>query len=124
MPMKFSKEQLVGIVTTNREEHKDIFDEAVDGYKAKAIKELEAHIERIRRGDLVQVYVSFPKPVNHTRDYDRLLKMLALTTEDEVELTETQFSQYVLDDWDWKRQFLTANSAYSKKAFDSLSEDE
>lgn len=121
--MTFSKAELVQVIQKNRDEHRGIFEEAVDGYRQKVVGELEAYVERVKRGDLVRVYVSFPEPSDHTRDYDRLLKMLAMSVDTDVELTEGQFAQYVLDDWDWKRQFIQTNSAYSATALSQLNEE-
>lgn len=122
MAMKFKKDELVTIVQKNRDAHRAIFEEALIGYKQKVIETLEATIEQAKRGEVRQIYVSFAKPDDHTRDYDRLLKMLDMTSEQDVELTEQQFGQYVLDDWDWKRQFITTNSAYSGTALRLQSE--
>lgn len=120
--MNFEKKELVSIVEDNRKEHRKIFEQAVKGYRKKVTKELEDHIERIKNGDLVYVSVHYPQPADHTRDYDRLLKMLDMTKDDKIPLSETQFAQYVLDDWDWKRQFLTTNSSYSGLAMARLEE--
>lgn len=114
--MRFDKNTLIESVQKNRDAHRAIFEEALEGYKKKAIDTLEAHMERVRRGDVYSLRVSYPEPVDHTRDYNRLLKMLELTVDDQIEITETQFAQYILDDWDWKRQFITTNSAYSATA--------
>jgi hypothetical protein len=116
MGMKFKKDDLIGIVQKNRDAHRGIFEEAIEGYRKKVIEELEAHLDRVKAGEVRQIYVSYPKPDDHTRDYDRLLKMLDMTSENEVQLSEQQFGQYVLDDWDWKRQFIATNSAYSVTA--------
>ena len=116
MAMKFKKNDLVLTVQKNRDAHRAIFLEALDGYKKKAIDQLEAHIERVKRGDVYQLYVSLAEPMDHTRDYNRLLKMLDMTVDEDIEITEAQFAQYILDDWEWKRQFISTNSAYSATA--------
>ena len=110
------KDELREIIEHNREEHEAIFQEAVEGYRAQAVKLLEEHIERIRTGQLVNVHVSMPRPVNHIKDYDRVLKMLKMSIEDVVEIDEDSFGAYVMDDWHWKDAFLASNSAYSRTA--------
>ena len=118
------KDDLISKVTENRTKHKAIFDEAVEGYKKEGIKQLEAHIERIKSGKLMSVSVHLPQPVNHTRDYDRVLSMLSMEVNPTVTVDEETFASYVMDDWAWKRQFLTTNSAYSMSARQSLDDDE
>lgn len=54
-------------------------------------------------------------PEDHTDEYDQLLEMLAMSVDDEVELTAQEFAQYVRDDWSWKHQFtrtMRRNSTY------------
>lgn len=66
------------------------------------------HGKRIRRA------VSLIEPMDQTRDYDRAIRMVDLDTRDTLELEESEFRQYVMDDWTWKQQFNHSNRAYSK----------
>lgn len=118
-----NKDELVEKVRANREKHQAIFDEAVTGYQKQAVQLLEDHIKRIRDGDMVEVYVRLPRPVNQLKDYDRVLAMLEMHLEDEIEVGEDDFASYVMDDWGWKQNFLASNAAYSvtaKKMSESL----
>jgi hypothetical protein len=114
------KEDLVKAVQANRDEHRSIFEEAVAGYRKRGIELLEEHIARIKTGKLEQIRVTMPVPQDHTHDYDRVLKMLNMSTADEIELDENRFAQYVMDDWQWQRQFLTDSSAFSASALGKL----
>jgi hypothetical protein len=122
--MKFKVGELQDIISKNRDEHNKIFLEAMAGYTSKVKGDLQAYLERIERGEVIRVQIYYPEPENHTRDYDRILKMLDLTTEKSIELSEKQFESYVLDDWAWKRAFLTSNSAYSVTAARLSQDDE
>ncbi len=51
-------------------------------------------------------------PEDHTRDYDRRIKMYEMDIDDTIEMTEQEFAQYVLDDWGWKQAWTTSNTAY------------
>lgn len=113
MKSKVEKGWLLATVQKNADEHQDIFLEAVEGYRNEAVKQLEAHIERIKGGKLERVYVSLPQPENHIRDYKRVLDMISRNVDTVIELSEQDYASYVLDDWQWKRQFLASNSAYS-----------
>lgn len=118
----FQIDDLLSILGKNRDDHRAIFDEAVEGYKQKATELLEDHIDRIRKGDLTAVYVNLPRPEDHTQDYNRVIKMLELSTDSTIELDEHDFAQYVMDDWAWKRQFLISNTHYSTTAAARLRE--
>jgi hypothetical protein len=114
--VKIEKVALREIVQKNRDEHRTIFEEAVEGYKKKAVELLEAHIERIKKGAVEQINVRLPTPKDHTSDYDRVLRMIDLSVDGQLELDERRFSEYVMDDWDWQRGFLTETSAYTASA--------
>lgn len=114
------KADLRAIVQKNRDAHRAIFEEAVAGYRTQSVAILEDHIARIRAGKVVRVSVVLPFPEDHTRDYDRVLAMLDMDLQEEIELEEHDFAQYVQDDWSWKRQFLFSNSSYSTSASTQL----
>lgn len=110
------KAEVLEVLRKNREQHKKIFLEAVEGYRKKAIDMLEKHVADIRYGKVFEVYVSLPRPEEHTRDYDRVIKMIEMAVEDNVVFTEQDTQNYIMDDWAWKQKFLTTNSAYSGTA--------
>ena len=100
----------------NRDEHCKIFEEALDGYRKTAISELETILERARTGKrVVEVSVHLPMPRDHTREYDAVIKMLELTADATVLLDQQEFTQYVMDDWDWMRDFLVASRTYGSE---------
>jgi hypothetical protein len=80
------------------------------------IETLETRLRLARDGKRIEQYLGLPEPVDHTRDYDRVISMLKMDLAKTVELSESDYSQYVLDDWEWKRQFLGTNRAYSVMA--------
>ena len=110
------KGALLAILRENREHHRAIFEEALEGYRTRAVKELEAHVERIKIGKVERVSVNLPVPEDHTRDYDRVIRMLEMHLADQVVLDEHTFQNYVEDDWSWTRQFLMSSSPYSQRA--------
>lgn len=119
-PIKVDVTELRDKVATNRTAHRAIFEEAVEGYKKRSLAILEEHIAEVKSGRMTRIAVSLPYPEDHTADYDRVLAMLDMSLENSIEIDETTFSSYVMDDWQWKRQFLTSNSAYSATAARAL----
>jgi hypothetical protein len=118
--IRVSKAKLLETLKKNREAHRKIFLEACDGYRKKAIELLDAELKKAKAGKQFQIYFSLGQPVDQTKDYDRVIGMLELDTEDFILLTETDYRQYVLDDWNWKANFLTSNAFYSKAAADAI----
>ncbi|MFI5387626.1 MAG: hypothetical protein ACHQ50_16075 [Fimbriimonadales bacterium] len=64
---------------------------------------------RIRRA------VAMPEPEDHTRDYDRIVRMLEMSVDDVLVLSEYDFSQYVMDQWEWAGTFASNTLSYVQK---------
>lgn len=109
------KDKLVETLTANRDAHRAIFEEALEGYKTRSVELLEEHIERINKGKVERIVVSLPVPEDHTDDYDRALTSLEWSIFDEVELTMREFDQYVRDNWSWKNEFTATTSLYNNR---------
>jgi hypothetical protein len=118
--VKVNKADLLEALRVNREAHEGIYQEALEGYKETALAQLQKHLADVQRGAMKVISIMLPAPENHTRDYDRVIKMVEMSVDDELELDQTEFAQYVMDDWHWKRQFLASNSSYSATAQASL----
>lgn len=112
------KDELLETVRANRANHRKIFLEAVDGFRAKAIELLNERLKEAVAGRRVDVSIRLPRPVDQTRDYDKIIKMLEMSVDDEIELTQQEFAQYAMDDWSWKKQFSHINKAYTVSAAD------
>ncbi len=114
--VRIDKHRLLGTVQENREKHRQVFEEAQVGYRKMVIKELDAMLQEARGGKRIRRRVELDEPVDQTHDYDRVIAMLEMSVDEVVELDETAFANYVLDDWDWTQRFLTTNSTYSARA--------
>ncbi len=112
--MTFSVEKLRGLIQKNRDGHREFFLKAQQGYREDFIKELERMLEEARNGKRYTRAVALVEPMDMTKEYDRILKMLEMTTQETIELSSTEFAQYVLDDWGWKEQVTLTNSRYLK----------
>jgi hypothetical protein len=100
----------------NRETHKKIFEEALGGYKKEMIRLLCKMLKDVRKGKRVRHMINLPIPQNMTDQYDTVMKMLEMGTQDEVKLSSNDFRCFVEDKWDWKQTFLLSNSRYSNTA--------
>jgi len=116
--VKIEKAALLAIVRENREKHRAIFLEAQEGFRAQAIAELDRLLENAKAGRRIPRSWSMLAPVDQTKEYDRVLKMLEMSVDDIVELSQHDFARYVMDDWEWREQFLASNARYSKMAED------
>lgn len=114
LEMEFKVDELIDIIRKNRENHIKEYEEAVVGYKLVAEKLLRTNIRNLKYGEKVkdlQVYLAAPQ--NYTSVYDGVIRMLELTCTDIIKLDASQFSNFVMDEWDWTQNFKTVNSSYA-----------
>jgi hypothetical protein len=104
--------KILEIVKDNKDKHNIIYQAALEGYWKKAGKLLRQKLRDISKHKHIEVFLDLPFPENHEKDYDRIIKMLELSTDSIVTLDQNSFSQIVLNDWSWKESFKFTNSGY------------
>lgn len=118
------KTDLMAKLTANRERHRKIFLEALEGYRQELLSLLEAHIDHLKSDKIPpHVVITLERPEDHTRDYDRVIAMLQMDVHPEVLLSEADFAQFAQDDWRWKRAWGIANSGYVSGATQTAAVD-
>lgn len=116
--VKVEKGDLLARLKDNRQQHEQAFLTAYEGYTQTLIEELEGKLAQVKAGKTPKdrVYINAVRPENHTDDYDDAIDMLEMADDKVIEMTQSQFRQYARDDWGWKQQWTTSNSAYIAKA--------
>jgi len=116
--MNYPKGQLLEKLKKNRDEHVVKFEAAQTAYRVAvtaACKKLLDLNEKHNDIDHSKVLAKLQRPENHVKHYDRVIQMLELTSDAEIELSQEVFTQIVLDDWDWKSRLdaiISSNSSY------------
>jgi uncharacterized short protein YbdD (DUF466 family) len=106
------KANLLKEIKANRKSHEEEYQQAHIGYRAKSIDKLILMLADAKAGRPFKTTTEFIEPVSHLKDYDRVIKMLEMSTADSIVITENQFSQYVQDEWAWSSQFKTVSTSY------------
>ena len=108
------KTDLLDKIKENRAKHRAIFEKAVKGYRKAVVAELEFMLDEARKGRRIKRQIELIEPMDQTREYDRVIRMLEMSTDDIIELSQQDFAQYVMDDWAWKQQFLSTTLPYTQ----------
>lgn len=108
-----SRLDLLARVQENRDRHREVFLSAQEGYRRKFIEVLEQRLEDARNGKHFNQRINLVEPMDMTKEYDRVIAMLEMSVDDQIELDASSFAAYVQDDWSWKQQFVTSNAAYT-----------
>jgi len=107
---------LVKIIKENRTKHEADYKEAKASFRVRLVEDLEKKLADAKSGKGVVLQINLIKPQQYLAEYDRTLKMLELTSQEQVELSSEAFAQLVMDEWDWKQSFSTANNFYKVNA--------
>lgn len=106
---------LIRVIQENLAKHIQDYDEAVKNYKTVVLKIAKQNLKIAKTDGDLATYKLQPYPVvpfSYESHYRRALRMLEMSTEDEIDLSSDMFDQLVLDDWVWKNSFIATNEMY------------
>lgn len=112
--VKVNTQELITKVQANRDAHRGLYEEAMEGYKNAVMAWLLLQIDYAKANAPFETYFNEARPEDHTDDYDNVLDMLKMTVDKEVVLNQHEFRQYVRDDWGWKNEFLATATSYTR----------
>lgn len=118
MKIKVNKDRLLEILRENRDKHEADYSKAKTGFRKLLEKELEKKLQLCRDGKKVELSFKNQKPTNNLKDYDDVIGMLELSTDEELEIDHKQYKEYVKNEWDWAKHWHTSNSAYLSAAIE------
>ena len=112
-PVTIKTLDLIVKLKDNKNEHILEYSEAVKAYKAKAQEVLENSLTHLEETGEYIAPEFLTEPVNKEKEYDRVITMLQMAEEKEIEISERDFQQYVMDEWDWADNVKLSNTMYS-----------
>ena len=107
------KTDLLDALRANSKKHALDYKEAYAGYAVEFVKDAEKLLAQAKTGDYSKTTINHAPPADHSQDYNRVIRMMEMCTADEIIVTESQFSQYVLDEWNWMNAFNATKLRYS-----------
>lgn len=110
--VRVKKAQLIETLRANRDEHAEQYQRAIEKYRERTLEWFNAQVEILKAGRDPQRSSPLPVPEEHTEDFDRVIEMMNWTLNDEVELSQMEFEQYVRNQWGWARTFTANTAAY------------
>lgn len=109
--IKINKQKLIDKITENKLEHIKDYEEAVLAYKTEAHNQLAKCKEELDGGSL-KIGLKLITPINRSEEYDKVIEMFKWEIEEEVEITQREFNEYVHDDNDDSKYAKLQNSMY------------
>lgn len=111
--VRVNKADLLAKVKTNRDAHRALFLKAQEGFRQRAVEELDEMLKLARDGNEIRQYVGLTPPEDHTVEYDRAIDMLEMSQDDVVSIDQVAFAQLVRNEWAWFSKALVTNSLYA-----------
>lgn len=106
------REELLDALRANRQKHATEAQEAKAGYLIQVEKGLRKALRDLKSGKITTT-LNLHAPIDNTADYDRAIKMMEMSVDENIELNEQEFRQYVQDEWSWRAAAALLNSTYA-----------
>lgn len=110
-----NRKELLDIVNTNLKKHITEYKEAKKDYIDAVLVICKNNLELAKYGAIEKFrdIDAIPmEPNSYENDYKKTIRMLELSVDKNITLAEHEFSELVLDNWNWKTAFVTSNSMY------------
>lgn len=105
------KKQLIETIKKNKANHIDEYAKAVESYMKEAHKQLADLKQQLLDGK-TDIKLNLVEPKNMEQNYNDILKMFEWEVKEEVELTQDEFKEYVLDQTDFAIEAKFSNTFY------------
>jgi hypothetical protein len=119
-----SKGQLLEVLKKNKITHENTYKQAIVEYRKQAGQALKKQLNNVEEGKKFSLTFKLVKPLNYTNQYEKVIGMLEMSLEDKVLLSDNEYSQYVLDNWNWKTAFIGSTMSYTNNSGESAESDE
>lgn len=97
----------------NRDIHVEEYLEMMGYYEFEVEKLAEELLERVKNKDYSLMTIVATKPESYESDYDAVIQMMMMSVDENVELSNQEFKQYVMNEWNWKGGFDMLKSVYN-----------
>lgn len=107
--------ELLKALKANRIEHIELHKKAVAAHQVKLTAVLKKAYEKAEKSGQVpdrNFLFKYPIPESYVSSFDKVIDMLEHDIRDEIELSQSEFSRYMRNEWDWSNQFAATNSTY------------
>ena len=114
--VKVKKTELLETLHQNLGAHSTAVKGALAARQIDVLEYLEQTVEKLQQDSNYQPResISFPIPKDNSDDYRRAIRMVEMTVDTIIELTEAQFDKLVMDNWNWKQDLIRTTSMYGK----------
>lgn len=111
--VRLDKTALIGTLYSNRDKHQTDYDTAIVGYYKAKIADFESGLKLVKKGEDFTPDTGIVKPSNHSGEYSWAIELLTRSLDNEVHLQQSEFRQFVMDEWNWSTSFRASATSYA-----------
>lgn len=115
--VQMNRKDLISALEENLKVHLENYEEALQGWQRDYTTQLEEEYRNVTGPNWDGEgpwRMQDPRPISYENDYRNMISMLTSDIRDVIELSHYDYQRYVLDQWEWKDNFLLSNSKYMK----------
>jgi hypothetical protein len=114
--VKVKTSDLLSKLKENKAIHEKEFKELQEIYLNDVISGLEKLLAdaKSKQNPNPVVSLNLVKPKSFVKDYEEIIGMLEMSIQDEFDITQEEFRNYVLNIWSWTNQFEMIKSSYAR----------
>ena len=106
------KRNLIEKIEENKANHVKEYAKAVIAYKKEALRQLNDLLLKVNDG-VLDAKLDLITPIDNSKNYDRVVEMFEWEVEDEVELEQDEFKEYIQDTTDFAVRAKMSNTFYN-----------
>jgi hypothetical protein len=112
--IKVKKADLIEKIKENKKNHIEMYDKAIIAYKKEALEQIKKITDEVNDG-VLDIKLDLVTPIDNTDNYDKIIQIFEWEVKDEVELTQSEFKEYVQDETQFAQEAMFSNTLYSAK---------
>jgi CHAT domain-containing protein len=107
---RIEKQKLLEVLRSNLTKHVSEYETAMNDYWEALEIYHAAQLTRAKSRSKKSPEIPAPiEPTSQAKEYEKVIRQLELSIDEQVTLNDTQFQTYVMDDWFWKPVFAANN---------------
>jgi len=113
------KKDIISALEKNKKKHIKAYEKAVQEYDKIARKQIKEFEKELDKGNM-GMQINLTTPINNSARYSKLINMFELELKDEIELSQSQFDEFIHDEFGWSRQAYATNESFKSPGVYSL----
>lgn len=116
--VKVKTSELLAKLKENKEIHAKEYAELQEIYLTDVVEGLEELLAaaKSKKNPNPVTSLNLTKPKSFIKDYEEIIGMLEMSIQEEFDITQEEFRNYVLNIWSWTNQFELMKTAYSSRS--------